>query len=83
MGKQTNYVKPNDAGKAWNKRQIIVRPARNIAIRNTFLIFCEGVNTEPEYFDSFPVMPEANAIGLGRSGISLVEKVIELMLGIS
>ena len=79
MGKSTSYIKPSDAGKAWNKKQNSARPARNIAIRNTFLIFCEGVNTEPEYFNSFPVMPEANAIGLGRSGISLVEKVIELM----
>jgi hypothetical protein len=79
MGKQTNYVKPNDMEKAWNKRQIATRPARNIAIRSTFLIYCEGVNTEPEYFNSFPVMPEAQAIGLSRSGLSLVEKVIELM----
>jgi RloB-like protein len=79
MGKQTNYVKPNDMEKAWNKRQTTTRPARNIAIRSTFLIYCEGINTEPEYFNSFPIMPEAQAIGLSRSGLSLVEKVIELM----
>ena len=79
MGEQTKYVKPNDMGKAWDKRKITVRPTRNIAIRNTFLIFCEGINTEPEYFNSFPIMPEANAIGLSRSGIALVEKIIELM----
>ncbi len=79
MEKRTNYIKPNDAEKAWNKRQIATRPPRNIAIRSTFLIYCEGVNTEPEYFNSFPIMPEANAIGLSRSGLSLVEKVIELL----
>ncbi len=79
MGKRTNAIKPNDLAKAWNKRQIANRPARNIAIRNTFLIYCEGLNTEPEYFNSFPIMPEAKAIGLSRSGVSLVEKVIELI----
>ncbi len=79
MGNQTNEIKPNDSTKAWNKRTITDRPARNIPIRSTFLIFCEGTNTEPEYFNSFPIMPQANAIGLGRSGISLVEKAIELL----
>jgi len=79
MGKSTNYIKPIDAEKAWNKKQSAARPARNIAIRSTFLIYCEGINTEPEYFNSFPIIPEANAIGLSRSGISLVEKVIELL----
>jgi RloB-like protein len=79
MGKSTSYIKPSDAGKAWNKKQNYARPARNIAIRNTFLIYCEGKNTEPEYFNSFPVMPEAKAVGLSMSGVSLVEKVIELI----
>jgi hypothetical protein len=79
MGKSTSYIKPSDAGKAWNKKQSSARPARNIAIRSTFLIYCEGINTEPEYFNSFPIIPEANAKGLSRSGLSLVEKVIELL----
>ena len=79
MENQPNTFKPSDRTKAWNKRLIAARPARNIAIRNTFLIYCEGANTEPEYFNSFPIMPQANAIGLSRSGVSLVEKAIELM----
>ncbi len=79
MDKQTDAIKPSNNIKAWDKRPIIDRPARNIALRSTFLIFCEGINTEPEYFNSFPIMPEAKAVGLGRSGISLVEKAIELL----
>ena len=79
MGKQTDAIKPSNSIKAWNMRPIIDRFARNIALRNTFLIFCEGINTEPEYFNSFPIMPQATAVGLGRSGISLVEKTIELL----
>ncbi len=66
---------------ASNRRQYADRPERNIAIKNTFLIYCEGENTEPEYFKSFPVRTDTDVkvIGLGRSRTALVEKVIELI----
>jgi RloB-like protein len=81
MGKRTRYVKPNDKGKDWYKKQNGARPERDITIKKTFLIYCEGKNTEPEYFKSFPVttQTEVKAIGLGRSRTALVEKVIELI----
>jgi hypothetical protein len=81
MGKRTKHVKDNDKGKPWFKRQNVVRSERNIAIKRTFLIYCEGENTEPEYFDSFPVTTETEVkpIGLGRSRTALVEKVLELI----
>jgi RloB-like protein len=81
MGKKRTNVKPTDKDKPWNRKQNDLRPERNIAIKNTFLIYCEGKNTEPEYFKSFPVTTETDvkAIGLGRSKTALVKKVIELI----
>ena len=81
MGKRTKHVKDNDKDKAWFKKQNATRPERDIAIKKTFLIYCEGEYTEPEYFKSFPVTTETKveAIGLGRSRTALVEKVIELI----
>jgi hypothetical protein len=77
MGNRRKPVKNT----ASSKRQNAVRPERNIAIKNTFLIYCEGENTEPEYFKSFPVRTDTDVkvIGLGRSRTALVEKVIELI----
>jgi RloB-like protein len=78
MGKRTRYVKPNDRGKDWYKKQNGARPERDILIKKTFLIYCEGENTEPEYFKSFPVRTETEvkAIGLGRSRTALVKEVM-------
>lgn len=76
------YIKPTDRKKAWAIRQeTSKRPTRDLSIRNLFRIFCEGENTEPEYFKSFPVNTETkvDAIGLARSKSSLVEKTIELL----
>ena len=55
MGKRRTYVKPTDKDKDWGKRQNAGRPERGILIKKTFSIYCEGKNTEPEYFKSFPV----------------------------
>jgi hypothetical protein len=63
--------------KAWENRiNTSRRRVPNRDIKNTFLIYCEEVNTEPEYFKSFPVTTETEviAIGLGRSHRALVEK---------
>ncbi len=75
-------IKKTDRKKAWAKRQLTTkRERRERKIRNLFRIYCEGENTEPEYFKSFPVNTETEvfAIGLGRSRTALVEKVIELL----
>lgn len=68
--------------KAWENRiQTARRQQPNRVVKNTFLIYCEGVNTEPLYFKSFPVTTETEvvAIGLGRSCSALIEKVIDLL----
>jgi hypothetical protein len=81
MGKKTRAIKKTDKEKDWNRRQNIARPMRDIAIKNTFLIYCEGENTEPEYFKSFPVTTETKveAIGLGSSKTALIEKILKLV----
>ena len=76
------YIKPTDRNKAWAVRQMPQgRELKSLEIRNLFRIYCEGENTEPEYFRSFPVNTETKveAIGLGRSKTALVEKAIELL----
>lgn len=76
------YIKPTDRNKSWAKRKMPQgRELKSLAIRNLFHIYCEGENTEPEYFKSFPVNTETNItiIGLGRSKTALVEKTIELL----
>jgi hypothetical protein len=74
--------KPKDQDKAWKKRKMInKRELGNMEIRNLFHIYCEGENTETEYFKGFPVNTETKvtAIGLGRSKSALVEKTIEFL----
>ncbi len=82
MGKKSKHIKPSDQDKPWAKRQYASRSeTSNRTIKNTFLIYCEGENTEPEYFKSFPVTTDTKveAIGLGMSKTALVEKVIDLV----
>ena len=76
-------IKKTDQTKPWNRRASTDKPyrleSRNI-ISKRFLIVCEGVNTEPCYFQSFPVQTaEVKTFGLGRSKMSLVEYVIDLV----
>jgi len=74
--------KPKDWDKAWKKRRMTNRRELGMReVRNLFHIYCEGDNTEPEYFRSFPLSTETKvtAIGLGRSKTALVEKTIELL----
>ncbi|HAQ19668.1 MAG TPA: hypothetical protein DCR40_10620 [Prolixibacteraceae bacterium] len=74
--------KPKDLDKAWKIRQMTnKRELGRREIRNLFYIFCEGENTEPEYFKCFPINTETKvtAIGLGRSKTALVEKAIDLL----
>jgi hypothetical protein len=75
------YIKHTDRKKAWAKREMTnKRELRQLELRNLFRIYCEGENTEPEYFKSFPVNTETKveAIGLSRSKTALVDKAIEL-----
>jgi hypothetical protein len=78
------YIKKTDEKKPWAIRTANVkRTTRNLEVRNIFTIYCEGVNTEPEYFKCFPVNTETKveAIGLGRSKSAMVENVIERLNG--
>ena len=75
------YIKPTDRNKPWAiKKMTDRRVLKEFNVRNLFRIYCEGENTEPEYFKSFPINTETKieAIGLGRSKTALVEKAIEL-----
>src|SRR5215510_3631820 len=48
-------------------------------IRQTFLIVCEGEQTEPKYFTSFRVLSATVKIyGCGANTVSLVKRAIEL-----
>jgi hypothetical protein len=74
--------KTKDLDKAWKIRQMTYKRELGYReIRNLFHIYCEGENTEPEYFKSFPVNTETKvkAVGLGRSKTALVERTIELL----
>ena len=52
MGKP---IKKTDRNKSWFKREFRKSRYKSKSFRKTFLIICEGVNTEPLYFKSFPV----------------------------
>lgn len=75
-------VKKTDQGKAWNKK-LTKRKPPHIETKSkakSFYIVCEGVNTEPEYFKSFPLgNAQVESFGLGQSKTKLVESVIELL----
>jgi hypothetical protein len=50
-------VKKTDQGKPWNKKLTKRRPPHieTKSKAKSFYIVCEGMNTEPEYFKSFPL----------------------------
>ena len=81
MPKKTRAIKHTNRKHAWAKRTISSKPyaleSREIA--KVFLIICEGVNTEPSYFKSFPL---GNALvesyGLGSSKTTLVKKILQI-----
>jgi hypothetical protein len=48
-------------------------------VNQSFLIICEGENTEPDYFSEFKVSSaKVEAIGEGKNTISLVNRAFEL-----
>lgn len=48
-------------------------------VKQTFLIICEGVNTEPDYFNAFRLTSaNVKAIGQGMGTVALVQKAINI-----
>ena len=48
-------------------------------VKQTFLIICEGVNTEPDYFNAFRLTSATvKAIGKGMGTLALVQKAINI-----
>lgn len=48
-------------------------------VKQTFLLICEGVNTEPDYFNAFRLTSaNVKAIGQGMGTLALVQKAINI-----
>jgi hypothetical protein len=79
MPKRSKHIKTTDKDKPWNKQKAKRQPYPNERkVNKVFLIICEGINTEPSYFKSFPVeSAQVQSYGLGTSKTKLVEYVIE------
>ena len=61
------------------KEHPIRRRAGFKSVKKTFLIVCEGVNTEPEYFNAFRLTSAiVKAIGKGLGTMSLVREAISI-----
>lgn len=78
MSKLMNRIKKTDENKPWARKTLERDLSIKRQVQNTFFIFCEGANTEPEYFEAFPVNTETivRAIGLGMCRSSLVKEII-------
>jgi len=60
-------------------RRYLSRRVDTREVRETFLIVCEGEQTEPNYFSSFRVPREIVTVhGCGANTVSLVRKALEL-----
>jgi hypothetical protein len=62
------------------KEQSIARFNNNSkVIKQSFLIICEGENTEPDYFNEFKLgSAQVEAVGEGMNTISLVRRAVQL-----
>ena len=62
------------------KEQNIARFKNNSkVIKQSFLIICEGENTEPDYFNEFKLgSAKVEAVGKGMNTISLVRQAVQL-----
>ena len=62
------------------KQQSIARFNNNSkVIKQSFLIICEGENTEPDYFNEFKLgYAQVEAVGEGMNTISLVRRAVQL-----
>lgn len=82
MPRPTKQIKKTDRKKPWYKKRFQSQPyaieSREKA--KSFLIICEGENTEPCYFKSFPLgNAQVESYGLGRSKTALVDYVLEIL----
>lgn len=76
-----SYTKPTDRNKSWYRKTLGNRPYQvgKFEPSKSFLIVCEGENTERLYFEMFPVVTASiKCIGLGASRMALVKKAEEL-----
>jgi hypothetical protein len=75
-------IKHTDKNKPWAKR-MMQQKAYDVESRQklpSFFIVCEGVNTEPSYFKSFPVgNARVKSFGLGLTKTQLVNSVVEMI----
>lgn len=71
-------VKKTDQEKAWNRQKPRkYTPVYQVTTRS-FLIICEGANTEPNYFKSFPqTTATVTSYGIGASKTALVRHAME------
>lgn len=66
--------------KGYNKRKGSKRPIRSKKQIKTFYLFCEGQNTEPNYFDSFNLNNvKCKSFGIGQQRKKLVETSIDYL----
>ncbi len=77
MPKKKTYTKNSDkkGQKPWLKK--VHTSEYNVEteeLKKTILIVCEGKNTEPLYFKSFPVLTlRVKTVGIGQSKLKLIE----------
>lgn len=82
MPKKTKRIKHTDKSKPWNIRTSSSKnyQVESREIKKIFLIICEGKNTEPEYFKSFPLSnAKVESYGFGTTKTTLVEYVLEII----
>lgn len=81
MPKKSNRIKLTDQKKPWNRRfkEKNIRSSDKV-VKKLFLIICEGVNTEPAYFESFPLgNADVESYGTGSSKTALVKEVLKII----
>jgi len=72
MSKNKPFLRPQ-------KRSYMPRPVNEQEVRQRFLIVCEGIETEPNYFEQFRVPGLVIQLErTGRNTISLVEEALRL-----
>ncbi|TVR42343.1 MAG: RloB domain-containing protein [Cryomorphaceae bacterium] len=81
MPKKTKAIKKTNEGQAWARRKMESKPYRveSREIQKSFVIICEGKNTEPAYFRSFKLgNAEVKTFGIGMSKTVLVQHAIAI-----
>ena len=67
-------IKRNEQRKTRFSRKTNIKP-----VKQTFLIICEGENTEPDYFNAFRLTSaHVKALGEGCNTLSLVRRAIQM-----